>query len=76
MWWGITSDELDLDHLSTLADSGLFHKIKYEKHSLHYLLPTVREVVSYSLRGRPTRYEPPRSKLCKLLIHSYIDVPN
>ena len=65
--WGIVADELDLDHLSTLADSGLFHKIKYENHCLHHLLPKVHEVVSYSLRGRPTRYEPPRTNYCKLL---------
>ena len=65
--WGIVTDELDLDHLSTLADSGLFHKIKYENHCLHHLLPKVREVVSYSLRGRPTRYEPHRTNYCKLL---------
>ena len=42
--WGIVTDELDLDHLSTLADSGLFQKIKYENHCLHHLLPKVREV--------------------------------
>ena len=71
---GITADELDLDHLSTLADSGLFHKIKYEKHCLHHLLPKVHEVVSYSLRGRPTRYEPPRTKLCKLLKFIHISM--
>ena len=65
--WGIVADELDLDHLSTLADSGLFHKIKYENHCLHHLLPKVHEVVSYNLRGRPTRYEPPRTNYCKLL---------
>ena len=65
--WGIVTDELDLDHLATLADSGLFHKIIYENHCLHHLLPKVREVVSYSLRGRPTRYEPPRTNYCELL---------
>ena len=37
--WGITTDELDLDYLSTLANSGLFHNIKYENHCLHHLLP-------------------------------------
>ena len=48
--WGITTDELDL--LSTVADSGLFNKIKFENHCLHHLLPKVQEVVSYNLRGR------------------------
>ena len=65
--WGITTDELDLDLLSTVADSGLFNKIKFENHCLHHLLPKVQEVVSYNLRGRPTRYDPPRTKLSKLL---------
>ena len=65
--WGITTDELDLDLLSTVADSGLFSKIKYENHCLHHLLPKVHEVVSYNLRGRPTRYDPPKTKLSKLL---------
>ena len=27
--WGITTDELDLEHLSALTDSGLYYKIKY-----------------------------------------------
>ena len=44
--WGITTDELDLDLLWTVADSGLFNKIKFENHCLHHLLPKVHEVVS------------------------------
>ena len=47
--WGVTTDELDLDLLSTVADSGLFNKIKFDNHCLHHLLPKVHEVVSYNL---------------------------
>ena len=66
--WGITTDELDLDLLSTVADSGLFNKIKFENHCLHHLLPKVHEVVSYNLvRGRPTRYDLPKITFTKLL---------
>ena len=42
--WGITTDELDKDLLSTVADSALFNKIKFENHCLHHLLPPVHEV--------------------------------
>ena len=52
--------------VDTVADSGLFNKIKFENHCLHHLLPKVHEVVSYNLRGRPTRYDLPKVTFTKL----------
>ena len=65
--WGITTDEFNMDFLSTLSDSRLFKNIKFDHHCLHHLLPQVHEVPSYNLRGRPTCYEIPRAKISKLL---------
>ena len=65
--WGITTDEFNMDFLSTLSDSRLFKNIKFDQHCLHHLLPQVHEVPSYNLRGRPTSYEIPRAKISKLL---------
>ena len=65
--WGITTDEFNMDFLSTLSDSRLLNHIKFDQHCLHHLLPQVHEVPSYNLRGRPTSYEIPRAKISKLL---------
>ena len=51
-------------------------EIKFENHCRHHLLPKVHEVVSYNLRGRPTRYDLPKVTFTKLLNSSYIAVPN
>ena len=69
--WGITTDEFNMDFLSTLSDSRLFKNIKFDQHCLHHLLPQVHEVPPYNLRGRPTSYEIPRAKISKL-VNSFI----
>ena len=57
--WGITTDEFNMDFLSTLSDSRLFKNIKFDQHCLHHLLPQVHEVPSYNLRGRlPSTWHP------------------
>ena len=68
---GITTDELNMDFLSTSSDSRLFKNIKFDQHCLHHLLPQVHEVPSYNLRDRPTSYEIHRAKMSKLL-YSFI----
>ena len=45
--WGITTDEFNMDFLSTLSDSRLFENIKFDQHCLHHLLPQVHEVHTF-----------------------------
>ena len=72
--WGITTDELDLDLLSTLLLT-LACSTKLNLKTIACTTCSIKStrlchityVVSYDLHGRSTRYDLPRVKLSKLL---------
>ena len=54
--WGLTTLDLNIDSLGSLADQTLFAKILQTGHCLHRLLPSKTENSHYSLRSNSVQF--------------------